>query len=123
MSASAFVVALASGRAAAYHPRRAFFNDTIPAPRRSAPTRSAPTRRFAMMTLYYAPGACSMAAHIVMEESGEKYQPQQVDLAGGEQRTEAYLKINPLGRVPAMPLETGEARDAHSAMHQYDGTR
>src|SRR5262249_31189208 len=68
------------------------FHDTIP-----APTRPAPTRRFAMMTLYYAPGACSMAAHIVLEESGEKYQPQQVDLAGGEQRTEAYLKLNPRG--------------------------
>jgi len=36
-----------------------------------------------MLTLYFAPGACSMAAHIVLEESGEKYQPQQVDLAGG----------------------------------------
>ena len=61
-----------------------------------------------MLTLYYAPGACSMAAHIVLEESGEKYQPQKVDLAGGEQRTEAYLKINPLGRVPALRLDDGQ---------------
>src|SRR5262249_30872930 len=105
--------------------RRAFFNDTIPAPRRSAPTRSAPTRRFAMMTLYYAPGACSMAAHIVMEESGEKYQPQQVDLAGGEQRTEAYLKINPLGRVPALRLRPtrGEPRAETTAILPYLGKR
>ena len=41
-----------------------------------------------MLTLYYAPGACSMAAHIVLEESGEKYQPQQLDLAKGEQRSQ-----------------------------------
>src|SRR4029077_7811396 len=61
-----------------------------------------------MLTLYYAPGACSMAAHIVMEESGEKYQPQKVDLANGEQRTEAYLKINPQGRVPVLGLDSGE---------------
>src|SRR6202011_1893695 len=43
-----------------------------------------------MLTLYYAPGACSMASHIVLEESGEKYTPQRVDLAKGEQKTEAY---------------------------------
>ena len=49
-----------------------------------------------MLTLYYTPGACSMAAHIVLEESGEKYDAKKVDLSGGEQRTEAYLKINPL---------------------------
>src|SRR6266481_5389116 len=61
-----------------------------------------------MLTLYYAPGACSMAAHIVLEETGEKYQPQKVDLAGGEQRTEGYLKINPQGRVPALKLDDGE---------------
>src|ERR1700740_2406174 len=61
-----------------------------------------------MLTLYYAPGACSMAAHIVLEESGEKYEPKKVDLAGGEQRTDAYLKINPQGRVPALRLDQGE---------------
>ena len=35
-----------------------------------------------MLTLYYAPGACSMASHIVLEESGEKYEAKKVDLAG-----------------------------------------
>ena len=58
-----------------------------------------------MLTLYYTPGACSMAAHIVLEESGEEYEAKKVDLTGGEQRTEAYLKINPLGRVPAIGRE------------------
>jgi Glutathione S-transferase, N-terminal domain len=52
-----------------------------------------------MLTLYYAPGACSIAAHIVLEESGEKYEEKKIDLAGGEQRTASYLKINPLRRV------------------------
>ena len=39
-----------------------------------------------MLTLYYGPGACSMASHIVLEESGEKYEPRRMDLAKGEQR-------------------------------------
>ena len=76
-----------------------------------------------MLTLYYAPGACSMAAHIVLEESGEKYQPQKVDLAGGEQRTEAYLKINPLGRVPALRLDDGQPLPENTAILPYLGKR
>src|SRR6266540_389170 len=78
---------------------------------------------FGMLTLYYAPGACSMAAHIVLEESGEKYQPQQVDLAGGEQRAADYLKINPLGRVPALRLDNGEPLAENTAILPYLGKR
>jgi glutathione S-transferase len=76
-----------------------------------------------MLTLYYAPGACSTAAHIVLEESGETYTPQRVDLAGGEQRTEAYLKINPLGRVPALRLDSGEPLAENTAILPYLGKR
>ena len=76
-----------------------------------------------MLTLYYAPGACSMASHIVLEESGEKYEPKKVDLAGGEQRTEAYLKINPLGRVPALRLDNGDPLAENTAILPYLGKR
>ena len=76
-----------------------------------------------MLTLYYAPGACSMAAHIVLEESGEKYTPQRVDLANGEQKTEAYMKIHPLGRVPALRLDSGEPLSENTAILPYLGKR
>jgi len=76
-----------------------------------------------MLTLYYAPGACSMAAHIVLEESGEKYQPHRMDLTKGEQKTEAYLKIHPLGRVPALRLDSGEALAENTAILPYLGKR
>jgi glutathione S-transferase len=76
-----------------------------------------------MLTLYYGPGACSMAAHIVLEESGEKYEPKRVDLANGEQRTEAYQKINPHGRVPALRLDDGEVITENTAILPYLGKR
>jgi glutathione S-transferase len=76
-----------------------------------------------MLTLYYAPGACSMAAHIVLEESGEKYEPSRVDLAGGEQRGEAYRKINPQGRVPALILDNGTPIAENTAILPYLGKR
>jgi len=76
-----------------------------------------------MLTLYFTPGACSMAAHIVLEESGERYEPQPVDLANGEQRSEAYLKINPQGRVPALRLDNGEPLAENTAILPYLGKR
>jgi len=76
-----------------------------------------------MLTLYFAPGASSMAAHIVLEESGEKYETQLVDLANGEQRSEFYLKINPQGRVPALRLDDGEHLTENTAILPYLGKR
>src|SRR5262245_47616111 len=76
-----------------------------------------------MLGLYYAPGACSMAAHIVLEEAGEKYEPIKVDLAGGQQRTEAYLKVNPQGRVPVLRLDSGENVAENTAILPYLGKR
>jgi glutathione S-transferase len=76
-----------------------------------------------MLTLYYAPGACSLASHIVLEESGEKYEAKRVDLAKGEQRTDAYLKIHPLGRVPALMLDNGDPLTENTAILPYLGKR
>jgi glutathione S-transferase len=76
-----------------------------------------------MLGLYYAPGACSMAAHIVLEESGEKYEPLLIDTAKGEQRTEAYLKINPQGRVPVLRLDDGQPLAENTAILPYLGKR
>ncbi|MBO0742525.1 MAG: glutathione S-transferase N-terminal domain-containing protein, partial [Hyphomicrobiaceae bacterium] len=72
-----------------------------------------------MLTLYYAPGACSLAAHIVLEESGEKYEARRVDFSKAEQRSQAYLKINPQGRVPALVLDSGEPLAENMAILPY----
>ena len=76
-----------------------------------------------MLTLYYAPGACSLAAHIVLEESGEKYEARRVDFSKAEQRSEAYLKINPQGRVPVLLLDNGEPLAENTAILPYLGKR
>jgi len=76
-----------------------------------------------MLGLYYGPGACSMAAHIVLEESGEKYEPLRMDLSKGEQRAPEYLKKNPLGRVPLLRLDDGEHLAENTAILPYLGKR
>ena len=76
-----------------------------------------------MLTLYYGPGACSMASHIVLEESGEKYEPKRMDLAKGEQRSESYPKMNPQGRVPLLQLDNGDPLAENTAILPYLGKR
>ena len=58
-----------------------------------------------MLTLYFSPGACSLASHIGLEETGAPYEAKPTLLAKGEQKTEAYLKINPRGKVPALSVD------------------
>jgi glutathione S-transferase len=76
-----------------------------------------------MLTLCYCPGACSMASHIVLEESGEKYTGRRIDLAKGEQRGADYLKINPHARVPALGLDNGEFISENTAILPFLGKR
>jgi glutathione S-transferase len=76
-----------------------------------------------MLTLFYAPGACSMAAHIALEESGEKYEPKRMDLSKGEQKTPDYMKIHPLGRVPALKLDNGSPLTENTAILPFLGKR
>ncbi len=60
-----------------------------------------------MLTLYITPGTCSRASHIALAESGLDYQVSLIRFAEGEQRSPAYLKVNPKGRVPALVTDKG----------------
>lgn len=70
--------------------------------------------------LFYAPGACSLAPHIALEETGVPFQAVPVDTAAGEQRQPDYLRINPKGRVPAL-LVDGWALTENPAILQFIG--
>lgn len=52
------------------------------------------------MKLYYLPGACSLTIHIALEWIGKPYEAQKMD--HGSIKTPEYLKINPMGAVPAI---------------------
>jgi glutathione S-transferase len=58
-----------------------------------------------MIKLYYSPGACSLAAHIVLEELGIAFEPVLVSLAEGEHKRPEFLRINPKARVPALNVD------------------
>lgn len=60
-----------------------------------------------MLNLFYSPGAVSRAALITLTETGADFQLTRVDFASGEQQSESYKKINPLGRVPALQTDAG----------------
>lgn len=76
-----------------------------------------------MLKLFYTPGACSIAAHICLEESGEAYDSKLINISKGENRTPDYLAIHPLGRVPALLLGDGTTLTENTAILPYLGKR
>ena len=60
-----------------------------------------------MMKLFYAPGTCSLASHIALEEVGAAYEAYRVDFSRAEQTKPDYLAVNPKGRVPALATDRG----------------
>ena len=71
------------------------------------------------MKLYYMAGACSLAAHILMRESGQTVE---LDKVGRDKKTESganFLEINPKGYVPALQLEDGEVLTENVVVHNY----
>ncbi|WP_414163802.1 glutathione transferase GstA [Superficieibacter sp. BNK-5] len=72
------------------------------------------------MKLFYKPGACSLASHIVLRESGVDFTLEKVDLAnkhlenGGD-----FFNVNPKGQVPAIQLDDNTVLTEGTAIMQY----
>lgn len=59
------------------------------------------------MKLMYAPGACSMGIHVLLEEVGKPYEAQVVDLRSGGQFKPEFTAINPKSKVPTLVRDDG----------------
>lgn len=72
------------------------------------------------MKLYYSPGACSQAQHIVLRESGLDFDLEKVDLRSKKTASGSdYLNVNPKGYVPALQLQEGQVLTEGPAISQY----
>lgn len=72
------------------------------------------------MKLYYSPGACSMAPHIILNELGLTHATEKVDL--GSKKTESggnFLDVNGKGYVPTLDLGTGGILTEVQVILQY----
>jgi glutathione S-transferase len=72
------------------------------------------------MKLFYSPGACSLAPHIVAQEAGIPLTLERVDLAAKSTEAQAdFLAINPKGYVPALQLDDGTVLTEGVVVMQY----
>ena len=59
------------------------------------------------MKLLYAPGACSLGIHALLEEIGKPYESERINLQGGAQYQAPFTSINPKSKVPTLVRDDG----------------
>ena len=72
------------------------------------------------MKLYYSPGACSLSAHIALQEAGLAFTPMLASTKSHQlQDGTDFYSINPLGYVPVLELDDGTRLREGPAIVQY----
>lgn len=72
-----------------------------------------------MLKLYFSPGACSLAPHLILRELKIPFELVRVDLKAKTFPGGDYWKINPKGGVPALGMENGEVLTEDAVILQY----
>ena len=68
------------------------------------------------MKLLYAPGACSIGIHVLLEELGKPYEGEAVNLREGAQFKPEFTAVNPKSKVPALIDDAGTVRTEYPAI-------
>lgn len=72
------------------------------------------------MKLFISPGACSLAPHIALRETGADFEAVKVDLATRKTESgEDFLAVNSAGKVPALVLDDGQTLTENPAILLY----
>jgi glutathione S-transferase len=68
------------------------------------------------MKLFYAPGACSIGIHVLLEEVGKPYDGVAVNLREGAQFKPDFTAVNPKSKVPTLIDDKGTTRTEFPAI-------
>lgn len=71
-----------------------------------------------MYTLYYIPGSCSMAIHVILNELNAPLTLEQAGESGKQARPTEFLTLNPRGTVPAL-VDNGQLIREGAAIMMY----
>jgi glutathione S-transferase len=74
------------------------------------------------VALYYSPGSCSLAPHIVLNEIGQPFELRKFSTADRQNYSAEYLAVNPKGRIPALQID-GFTLTENPAILAYLGRR
>ncbi len=88
-------------------PSRCLLQSGRPARRRDLARCKPVQPRRATMKLYFAPGACSIGIHLLLEEVGKPYETERVNLQQGEQYKPPFVEVNPKSKVPTLARDDG----------------
>lgn len=69
-----------------------------------------------MLRLHYAPDNASLIVRLVLEELGVPYETVLVDRATNAQHSAQYLRINPMGTIPALETPDGTVFETAAIM-------
>lgn len=71
------------------------------------------------MKLIYAPGACSLGIHLLLEEIGQPYEAQKINIRNGESQRAPFIELNPKGKVPTLVRDDGSVVTEYPVMAHW----